>query len=56
MKAEKFSASAIRKADCVVLIADHDKFDYRMVARESKVVVDTRNALKGHTGPNIIKL
>ncbi len=56
MKAEKFSASALRKADCVVLIADHDKFDYKMVARESKAVVDTRNALKGLTGPNIIKL
>jgi len=56
MKAEKFSASALKKADCVVLIADHDQFDYRMIARESKAVVDTRNALKGLTGPNIIKL
>ena len=31
-------------------------FDYRLVARESKAVVDTRNALKGRNGGKIIKL
>jgi UDP-N-acetyl-D-glucosamine dehydrogenase len=56
MKAEKFSAATLRKADCVVLVTDHSAFDYRMVARESKVIVDARNALKGKNGKNIIKL
>jgi UDP-N-acetyl-D-glucosamine dehydrogenase len=56
LKAEKFSAAALRRADCVVLVTDHDLFDYRLVARESKVVVDTRNALKGRDGNKIIKL
>jgi len=56
MKAEKFSAATLRKADCVVLVTDHDAFDRGMIARESKVVVDTRNALKGCGGDNIIKL
>jgi len=56
MKAEKFSAAALRRADCVVLVTDHDWFDYRLVARESKVVVDTRNALKGRNGNKVIKL
>jgi hypothetical protein len=27
-----------------------------MVAREAKVIVDTRNALKGHNGRKIVKL
>jgi UDP-N-acetyl-D-glucosamine dehydrogenase len=56
LKADRFSAAALRRADCVVLVTDHDLFDYRLVARESKVVVDTRNALKGRDGGRIIKL
>jgi UDP-N-acetyl-D-glucosamine dehydrogenase len=56
LKAEKFSAAALRKADCAVLVTDHDLFDYRLIARESKVVVDTRNALKGRNGNKVIKL
>jgi len=56
MKAEPFSAATIRKADCVVVVTDHSDFDYRLVARESKVIVDARNALKGKNGGKIIKL
>jgi UDP-N-acetyl-D-glucosamine dehydrogenase len=56
LKAEKFSAAALRRADCVVVVTDHDLFDYRLVARESKVVVDTRNALKGRNAGKVIKL
>jgi len=56
MKAEKFSAATLRKADCVVVVTDHSAFDYGMVAKESKVVVDARNALKGKNGKKIIKL
>jgi UDP-N-acetyl-D-glucosamine dehydrogenase len=56
MKAEKFTAAALRRADCVVLVTDHDLFDCRLIARESKVVVDTRNALKGRGAGNVIKL
>ncbi|MBI5575235.1 MAG: nucleotide sugar dehydrogenase [Deltaproteobacteria bacterium] len=56
MKGEKFSAATLRKADCVVLVTDHEQFDRELIARESKAVVDTRNALKGYTGDNIIKL
>ncbi|MGB5995328.1 MAG: nucleotide sugar dehydrogenase [Candidatus Deferrimicrobiaceae bacterium] len=56
MKAEPLSAATLKKADCVVVVTDHSDFDYRLVARESKVVVDARNALKGKNGGKIIKL
>jgi UDP-N-acetyl-D-glucosamine dehydrogenase len=56
MKAEPLSAATLKKADCVVVVTDHSDIDYRLVARESKVVVDTRNALKGKNGDKIIKL
>jgi UDP-N-acetyl-D-glucosamine dehydrogenase len=56
LSASPFSAATLRKADCVVVVTDHAAFDYKLVARESKVVVDTRNALKGCSGRNVVKL
>jgi len=47
------SASA---ADCVVIITDHSKFDYRQLVASSNLVVDTRNALKGMESPKIVRL
>jgi UDP-N-acetyl-D-glucosamine dehydrogenase len=43
-------ASALRTMDCVVVVTDHSKVDYAMVAREAKVVVDTRHALPKKPG------
>ena len=43
-------------ADCVVVVTDHSAFDYAMLARTARLVVDTRNALKGYTGPHIVRL
>jgi UDP-N-acetyl-D-glucosamine dehydrogenase len=42
-------------ADCVVILSDHRAFDYEAIARQAKLVVDSRNAIKsGH--PNVFKL
>jgi UDP-N-acetyl-D-glucosamine dehydrogenase len=38
-------AATLREHDCVVIVTDHSKVDYALVAREGKVVVDTRHAL-----------
>jgi UDP-N-acetyl-D-glucosamine dehydrogenase len=43
-------------ADCVVVITDHSKFDYRELLAASNLVVDTRNALKGMDSPKIVRL
>lgn len=56
LTATPFTAAALRKADCVVIVTDHSAFDYRLVAREAKAIVDTRNAMKGHNGRKVIKL
>ncbi len=42
--------------DCVVVLTDHPEFDYRALAETAPLIVDTRNALKGFKGPNIIRL
>jgi UDP-N-acetyl-D-glucosamine dehydrogenase len=36
---------AVTAADCVMIVTDHSDFDYRMVARSARAVVDTRNAM-----------
>ena len=56
LRVTPFSAATLRKADCVVIVTNHAAFDYKMIAREAKVIVDTRNALKGHSGRKIVKL
>ncbi len=37
----------LSSADCVVITTDHSDYDYRMILRHSKLVVDTRNATRG---------
>ena len=48
--------AAVPEADCVVIITDHQSFDYKAVAEQAKLVVDTRNALKGFSQPSIVRL
>jgi UDP-N-acetyl-D-glucosamine dehydrogenase len=44
-----------KEADCVLLLTAHQIFPYQQIARESKLVVDTRNAFRGLEG-NIWRL
>jgi UDP-N-acetyl-D-glucosamine dehydrogenase len=37
----------LERADAVVLVTDHDAFDYDLVARHARYVLDTRNRLNG---------
>ena len=48
--------SSVEAADCVVIVTDHSGIDYREVVRRSKLIVDTRNALKGHKSDKIVML
>jgi UDP-N-acetyl-D-glucosamine dehydrogenase len=34
-------------ADAVVIVTDHKSFDYDEVVRHARLVVDSRNAIKG---------
>jgi UDP-N-acetyl-D-glucosamine dehydrogenase len=46
----------VRAADCVVIVTDHSNIDYKAVAAESRIIVDTRNALKNVQAANIVRL
>jgi UDP-N-acetyl-D-glucosamine dehydrogenase len=45
-----------KEADCVVVITDHSCFNYRALADNARLIVDTRNALKGIRSEKIVRL
>ena len=47
---------AVETADCVVIVTDHSGVDYSAVVELSKLIVDTRNALKGYRSDKIVRL
>lgn len=49
---------AVAKADCVVIITNHSKYDYKAVLEKARLIVDTRNALGkiGRSNPKVFGL
>jgi len=48
--------SSAAKADCVVVVTDHSNFDYEKLLASSKLIVDTRNAMKRLKSEKIVRL
>jgi UDP-N-acetyl-D-glucosamine dehydrogenase len=44
------------EADCVVIVTNHERFDYPALVEHSKLIVDTRNACKGLKSDKIVRL
>ena len=49
-------SKAAAESDCVVIVTDHKAFDYAAVIERAPLIVDTRNALKGHRSKKIVRL
>ena len=45
-----------RDVDCAVICTNHAAFDYGDIARRFELIVDTRNALRGHDEKKIFRL
>ena len=58
MKSTKLSADILKKQDIVILVTDHTKVNYKMVAKNSKLILDTRNVFQKNNikSENIDKL
>jgi UDP-N-acetyl-D-glucosamine dehydrogenase len=56
MSSQTLTREYLKSMDCIVIATAHSSFDYAMIAESGTLVVDTRNALKGHTGDQIRKL
>ena len=48
--------SSVAAADCVVVVTDHTGVDYAAAVEQSKLIVDTRNALKKFRSDKIVRL
>ena len=50
------SEKMLQEQDAVVIVTDHDNIDYKMIAANARLVIDTRNALSSMTERgNIVK-
>lgn len=56
LDAVTLDAALTNGIDCAVITTDHQRFDFGDIARRAPVIVDTRNALKGHVGDHIFRL
>jgi UDP-N-acetyl-D-glucosamine dehydrogenase len=56
MTAVELTDERLAAADAVMILCDHDAVEYERVARLSRLVVDTRNALgrRGISSPNVV--
>jgi UDP-N-acetyl-D-glucosamine dehydrogenase len=54
LKASPETAAA--DADCVVIVTDHSSFDYAGLVERSRLIVDSRNALKRYRSEKIVRL
>lgn len=49
-KSEKLTNNLLMDIDIVLILTDHSYLDYEFIANNSKLIVDTRNAMKGVNG------
>lgn len=50
------TADNVADADAVLVITGHRSVDYTLVAEHASLVLDTRNAMKGHDGARVVTL
>ncbi len=46
----------VSESDCAVIVTDHQSFDYSRILDRAKLIVDTRNALKGIESEKIVRI
>jgi UDP-N-acetyl-D-glucosamine dehydrogenase len=54
-KSTKITKSNLSKYDLVLLSTDHSYYDYSFILKNSKIIVDTRNAFGKFKSPKILK-
>jgi len=56
MQSVPLTEQVLTESDCVVILTNHAQLDYRLIARCSPLVVDTRNSLKGMRSDHLVKI
>ena len=50
------SGKSIKQYDCCVIATAHSVYDYNLIAKNAKLIIDTRNALKDVVGKYLVKV
>ncbi len=53
LKSVKYSPEIFKKYDLVLILTDHSGFDYEKFPEKSKIIFDTRNAIKSRKHKNV---
>jgi UDP-N-acetyl-D-glucosamine dehydrogenase len=56
MRGVNLTPARLKSYDCAVVVADHSEFDYGMIVRNSRAIVDSRNALRKYKGRKIRRI
>jgi len=56
MTAVNLERESLARYDCVLILTDHAAFDYARVAADARLIVDTRDAIKGESAAPLFKL
>ncbi len=55
LKSIEFSGSALESYDEVILVTDHDCFDYALIQKHSKLIIDSRGRYAGLGHKNVVQ-
>jgi UDP-N-acetyl-D-glucosamine dehydrogenase len=55
-KSVPLTAPALKKADCVLILTDHSKYDPNFILKHSRLILDTRNLIKNRTSKKVYTL
>ncbi|MBP6016176.1 MAG: nucleotide sugar dehydrogenase [Candidatus Promineofilum sp.] len=56
LESKELTAEALAAADCVVVVTDHSAYDWSWIAAHTRLLVDTRNAVKSSGLARIVRL
>ncbi len=56
LESSSITKELLSEVDCSVIVTEHSDFDYEYIVKHSKIIVDTRNALKGYKDEHIVRL
>ena len=50
MTSVELTSESLAAYDCVLVSTNHNAYDWQMISDHARLIVDTRNAMKGVTG------
>ncbi len=56
LKSVSLTPKILKRQDLVLILTDHSKIDYKLIAKNSKLVFDTRNVFKNMKMEHIVKI